>query len=422
MKTLRQLFGQAPYLGFLLALCFYILCFSLSTSFLGLSENGRYLQVALFVLALLLMGAVMWTTKGKDMRPVSTFRSLTAYLLLVGVLTGGKLYTYAQFSSLHLLPMILDFVLFLLVAGGIYVWLTSKLGEALQGHPFVQWVGALSLLLFIVNFNSAIPHNHHLYTITLFGSWLALLTSIHLFGNIAWEHHLKTSATLTGIGVIGKSNDSPQKVERTVLYLQLLNKILLGMWCGAVVVVLYIGFLLNPDLKRNLTFIKEGKHLVEQISLGQTIYEKDNLKGLYSIHPDHYFSFPAQYDDIKVENGLILHTQKDGLWGYVDVSIPIVFECQYLSPLSFNEDYQAIGKKEKFGVINMGGDEILPFAYEDIVFVSEHRICARKDGRWHAFSNSGQEISDIPHALEEELHQLRPQESLPLFSPSTHED
>ena len=124
-------------------------------------------------------------------------------------------------------------------------------------------------------------------------------------------------------------------------------------------------------------------------------FEKDGKWGLIDL--DGKELLKASYDNIAtlkgVKNSLII--EKDGLLGLVNNKGSKILDTQYIEILSFGDDnkngYITINQENKYGAVNISGNQILENKYEKIDNIySDKYFVIRENGKQQLIDKEGQ--------------------------------
>ena len=126
------------------------------------------------------------------------------------------------------------------------------------------------------------------------------------------------------------------------------------------------------------------------------------------------------------KNGLVITYQRGKGQGAIDIDGNVVIPHKYRDLCcddSFNL-YFARNRKNKCGILNSRGEEVLPFEYDDIAFarnndrVVSDRICVRQGADWFIVDRSGRRLSANRY---DELERFTPN-GYAIFGEKIHEE
>ena len=113
-----------------------------------------------------------------------------------------------------------------------------------------------------------------------------------------------------------------------------------------------------------------------------------NAKGEIIIEPTKY----EEWDG--ASEGLILVGKKDK-WGFIDLQGNEVIELKYKYASKFSDGLACVSvKKDKYGFIDKTGATIIDFKFEDTHPFNENTAGVSKNNKWGFIDKSGQIIND----------------------------
>jgi len=151
---------------------------------------------------------------------------------------------------------------------------------------------------------------------------------------------------------------------------------------------------------------KEGKLLIRKFidQSGNLLF----LAGGYSVEKPYIFSYADEYKSY-------IPIEEDGLWGYCDTSGHIVIPTKYDFATIFERDIACVKLNNKWGLINMHGEEITPIKYDDIILdtlQSPPIFCVYIGEKTGILDINGNEI--IPVIYDYIEHPLSPDKLMPI--------
>lgn len=165
----------------------------------------------------------------------------------------------------------------------------------------------------------------------------------------------------------------------------------------------YVGGMARICEKSRFGFIdKNGQDLVAPFSDDVENFCEDcalvtikNKVGFVNLQGD--WIVPTIYEDASSFSGGLAAVCMNKKYGYINKSGEYVIPARYDFADKFNPDHKIarISNGDKWGVVDMSGNEVVMPIYDEIVICADGYICVKKDGKSGILSPLGKEIYPV---------------------------
>ena len=151
------------------------------------------------------------------------------------------------------------------------------------------------------------------------------------------------------------------------------------------------------------------RHSEEKVIEGivSKLFEDDDIVEL----TPHFIEAVRKYDELAEFSGGFAAVCKDDKWGFINIKGEEAISCKYDRVLMFSEGLVAVREDDKWGFINTKGEKVIPCQYEvpfdhdlgrfDTYKFSEGLAAVSKDERWGFINKQGEEVVPFKYVFAE---------------------